>query len=198
MCFYPKKISEKFHAPENSGEAEGANAKGTSATIVCGAVLRFSLQIEIATKEIRRAKFQTSGCGFLIAAAEVLTDEITGQNLRELHAADKSVLETKIETVLGEFPEHRKHCLELCLETLQNAFADFRRFQIEEFAGEKALVCTCFGVSEDTIENVINANSLETVEEVTDVCGAGGGCGSCQFLIQEILDIRHDTSERGL
>jgi len=75
------------------------------------------------------------------------------------------------------------------LETLQDAFADFRAFQIEEFTGEKALICTCFSVSEDTIENLVKENSLETVEEVTDACNAGGGCGSCQPLVQEIIDV---------
>lgn len=190
MSFYPKKVSEKFDAPGNVGTAENVNAKGTSATLACGAVLRFTLQIEIETKEIRQAKFQANGCGFLIAAADVLASEITSKNLREFHGADKSVLETKIERKLDEFPAERKHCLELCLEALNNAFTDFRRFQIEEFAGEKALVCTCFGVSEETIENLIEKKSLRTIEEVTDACSAGGGCGSCQFLIQEILDTR--------
>lgn len=189
MSFYPKKISEKFHAPSNVGKAENLNAKGTGATFACGAVLRFTLQIEIETKQIVEAKFQTNGCGFLIAAADVLADEIKGKNLREFHGANKDILAGRIETELSEFPENRKHCLELCLETLNDAFADFRRFQIEEFAGEKALVCTCFGVSEDAIEKLIEENSLATVEEITAACNAGGGCGSCQFLIQEILDV---------
>jgi bacterioferritin-associated ferredoxin len=35
---------------------------------------------------------------------------------------------------------------------------------------------------------LVRENSLETIEEITDVCGAGGGCGSCQPLIQEIID----------
>jgi NAD(P)H-nitrite reductase large subunit len=65
---------------------------------------------------------------------------------------------------------------------------DFRAFQIEEWSGEKALICTCFGVSEETIENLVKENSLETIEEVTAACNAGGGCGSCQPLIQEIID----------
>ena len=73
-------------------------------------------------------------------------------------------------------------------ETLQTALADFRALQIEEFIGEKALICTCFGVSEETIENLVFEESLATVEEVTDACNAGGGCGSCQPLIQEIID----------
>jgi NifU-like protein len=61
-------------------------------------------------------------------------------------------------------------------------------FQIEEFTGEKALICTCFGVSEETIERVIANNRCETVEEVSQKCNAGSGCGSCQPLIQEIID----------
>jgi NifU-like protein len=71
---------------------------------------------------------------------------------------------------------------------LQDAFADFRAFQIEEFAGEKALICTCFGVSEERIEKAITENNLQTVEEVGEFCRAGTGCGSCQPLIQEIID----------
>jgi NifU-like protein len=186
--FYSEKISDRFHAPENVGNATGANAVGTNATFVCGAVLRLSLRIEKDTKKIVGAKFKTNGCGYLIASADVLTKQIIGKKLNELHGLDKSVLQTQIKSELGEFPENRKHCLELCLETLQFAFAYFRNSQIEEFTGEKALICTCFGVSEETIENVIVENSLETVEEVTAACSAGGGCGSCQPLIQEIID----------
>ncbi|CAA9394415.1 MAG: hypothetical protein AVDCRST_MAG74-1186 [uncultured Pyrinomonadaceae bacterium] len=188
MSFYPPQVSEKFHAPKNVGAAFESNAVGASATFVCGAVLRFTLRIDRQTKKIQEVKFVTSGCGYLIAAADALAEKIAGKSLTELHSLDKRVLEFAIESELGEFSEHRKHCLELATDTLQSALADFRRLQIEEFAGEKALICTCFGVSEETIENLIAEKSLATIEEVTDICSAGGGCGSCQPLIQEILD----------
>jgi len=188
MSFYPPRISEKFNAPKNVGAAVEANAVGASATFVCGAVLRFTLRIDRQTKKIQEMKFVTSGCGYLIAAADALADEMAGVSLAELHSFDKRVLEFAIESELGEFSERRKHCLELATDALQNALADFRRLQIEEFTGEKALICTCFGVSEETIENLIAEKSLATIEEVTDLCSAGGGCGSCQPLIQEIID----------
>ena len=188
MSFYPEKISEKFHAPKNVGKAASANAFGTSATFVCGAILRLTLAIEINTKEILDARFQTNGCGFLIASADVLTEKIIGKRLVELHGLDKQKFQTEIEGELGTFESQRRHCLDLTYDALQNSFADFRLSQIEEFSGEKALICTCFGVSEETIEHLIKEKSLETVEEITDVCNAGGGCGSCQPLIQEILD----------
>jgi NifU-like protein len=188
MKFYPPEISEKFYAPKNTGKADGANAAGTSATFVCGAVLRFSFRIDRRSKKIEQAKFKTNGCGYLIASADALAEKIVGKHLNEPHSFDKQILETEIENEFGDFFEHRKHCLKLVTETLQTALADFRALQIEEFTGEKALICTCFGVSEETIENLVFEESLATVEEVTDACNAGGGCGSCQPLIQEIID----------
>lgn len=188
MSFYPKKISERFHAPQNVGRSNEANAVGMSATFVCGVFLRFSLRIDLSSKVILEVKFQTNGCGYLIAAADVLTEKIVGKRLNKIHNLDREVLRTEIEDALGAFPEQRTHCLDLTLETLQKAFADFRSRQIEEFAGEKALICTCFGVSEETVESLVQNKHFESVEEVTADCGAGGGCGSCQPLIQEIID----------
>ncbi|MDQ3087095.1 MAG: iron-sulfur cluster assembly scaffold protein [Acidobacteriota bacterium] len=194
MNFYPPKINEKFQHPRSVGKVTGANAVGTSASFVCGTFVRFFLRIELETKEIVAVKFKSNGCGFMIAAADVLAEKIVGKKLIELHGSDREILQTNIESELENFPAYRSHCLELCLEALQTAFADFRLFQIEEFAGEKALICTCFGVSEETIENAIKENSPRTVEEVGAVCNAGTGCGSCQFLIQELIGIHKSES----
>ena len=174
---------------QHAGRAAEPNAAGASATFVCGAVLRFTLHIDRATKEIREAKFRTNGCGFAVAAADVLAGKIIGKHPAELHGLDKSVLQKEIEDELGSFDRDRKHCFELAVETLHEAFADFRRAEIEEWAGEKALICTCFGVSEETIEQRIESDELETTEAVTAACGAGGGCGSCRPLIEDILEV---------
>lgn len=189
MNFYPPKISERFHAPTNAGALLGANAVGKNATFVCGAALRIGMQIEIDSKEILQAKFQTNGCGYLIAAADILSELIEGKKISDSKSLEKKNLQSEIENKLGAFSKQRQHCMDLCLETLQNALANFRALRVAEWTGEKALICSCFGVSEETIENLIRINSLETVEEVTKICNAGGGCGSCQFVIQEILDI---------
>ncbi len=194
MAFYPPKINERFAAPRNAGETEKANAVGANATFVCGAVLRFYLRIDAKSKRVVEAKFKTDGCGFAMAAADVLTEIINGKKLSELHGLDDKLLEKKIETALGNFDADRRHCLKLSLETLHRAFAGFRAAQIKEFAGEKALICTCFGVSEDTIENLIKEKSPGSVEQVTDWCRAGGGCGACQILIQELIDVQRRES----
>lgn len=188
MKFYPPKISERCDTPEHAGEMAQASATGTSATFVCGAVLRFSLRIETEAKRICEAKFKTNGCGYAVAAAETLARLVADKYLSELHRLDEAYLRSAIETELEKFPADRAHCLDLAVESLRQSFADFRRRQVEEFTGEKALVCTCFGVSEETVENLVREKSVSTVEQVADLCNAGGGCGSCQPLIQEIID----------
>lgn len=177
MSFYPPNINEKFCNPKYAGNIENAEAKGTGASFVCGAAVRFFLKIE--DKKILEARYKTNGCGFAIAAAENLAENITDKKLTELHG---------LEIREDEFDESRKHCAEIAFDALQDALADFRLSQVEEFTGEKALICTCFGVAEETIETVITDNQAETVEEVGDVCNAGTGCGSCKFLIQELID----------
>ena len=188
MSFYPEKINAKIRQPKYAGTLTDSNGNGTSASFVCGTFVRFFLQIETGAKRIVEARYKTSGCGFVAAAAEVLCAHIAGKKLFELHGLDKNILQTEIENQLGKFPAERAHCLKICLDALQSAFADFRAAQIEEFTGEQAMICTCFSVSEETIGNLIQRKSLSTVEEVTAHCNAGGGCGSCQPLIQDILD----------
>lgn len=193
MSFYPPKVNEKFSAPKNVGKMENEDASGTGATFVCGAVLRLYLRINAASKEILEAKFKTNGCGFSIASAEVLANKIVGKKLIELHGFDGDSMRSEVENELGNFEIQRRHCLDLTLNAVRNAFADFRVRQIVEFTGEKLLICTCFGVSEETIEDLIKTKALESVEQVSDASKAGSGCGSCQPLIQEIIDIiRHE------
>jgi len=187
--FYPDKINALFSAPKRSGKAAKTNAVGTGASFACGSFVRVFLEIDLQTKEIREAKYKTNGCGFAIAAAEVLAEKIVGRKLTELHGLNHAEFLGEIENELGEFSADRRHCAEICFDALQAAFGDFRALQIEEFAGEKALICTCFGISEDTIQSIINENQAETVEEIGDLCNAGTGCGSCRFLIQELIDI---------
>ena len=192
VSFYPEKIDELFSAPKRSGKAARANAVGTGASFTCGCFVRVFLEIDAETKEIRDARYKTNGCGYAIAAAESLAAKIEGQRLTELHGLDHAGLLERIESELGSFPASRAHCAELAFDALQGALTDFRALQIEEFTGEKALICTCFGVSEETIRQVISAQQAETVEEVGDLCHAGTGCGSCRFLIQELIDFQVD------
>ncbi len=186
MKLYPKNVNNYFNSPKNSGLLEKADVNGKWASFICGISVEFSLQINDETKEILQAKFKTNGCGYVVATADFICEKIIGQRLTELHGLED--LENEHREGFGEFPDNRKHCSEICFDALHNALAKYRTAQIEEWTGEKALICTCFGVSEEGIEKEIAEHNLQTVEGVGDFCNAGTGCGSCQPLIQEILD----------
>jgi NifU-like protein len=78
-------------------------------------------------------------------------------------------------------------CVGLACDALLDAIRDYSNAARDDWAGDEALICTCFFVSERTIEREIQNRGLTTVAEVTNACNAGAGCGSCHQLIQEIL-----------
>jgi NifU-like protein len=126
----------------------------------------------------------------MVAFADILAEHVAHKNLGDLHSLQRHKLMEAAEINLGEIPRNRRGCAAACISALRHAFADYRSRQVEEFRGEKALVCTCFGVTEETIENVVQEPGIATVDGVTKRCKAGSGCGSCTMIIQEILDNR--------
>ena len=184
MSYYPARINEHFLNPRNVGEATEANAAGEAGSLACGAILLLTLNIDAQSKRIMDARFKAVGCGYLIAAAAVWTETIKDLSL----ARAASLSDTAVTDWLGEMPPGREHCATLCREALHAALANYHNATREEWAGDEALICTCFGVSEKTIERIIESRSLRTVKEVTRACHAGGGCQSCHPLIVDILD----------
>ena len=176
--------------PVNVGEAEGCNGRGRDVSFVCGTVVSFSLTIDEGV--VLDAKFRTNGCGYMMAAADVLCGYVKGRPLSDLHGLADDDLRGVIVGELGKTDRERRHCVDTCIGAVHAAFADHRKRLIDEFSGEKAIVCTCFGISEEAIEQHIATGAFETVEQITEVSRAGRGCGSCRMLIQEMLDLAHD------
>jgi NifU-like protein involved in Fe-S cluster formation/bacterioferritin-associated ferredoxin len=193
VAVYPPSVNKIFLSARHVGKADAANAAGKAATFVCGSFVRFSIGIDGGQKRITSVKIQTNGCGFMIAAAEVIAEAIEGLFLSDLQGLNDEQLNQLITQHLGLFQPDRDHCQQVCFEAIRGAFFDYRVLQLEEFQGEKALICTCFGVAEETIEQLIDKNSALSVERVGELCNAGSGCGSCRMLIQELID-QHDYS----
>ncbi len=164
------------------------DAEGVAANFSCGSYVKYYLEVDDAGK-ILAADISSNGCGYMVAAADLLAEYVSGRDLRELHGLRGSELRSLIIEDQGELPADRKDCAWSSIEALTSAFSDLRSRRIEEFRGDKALICTCFGVSEEQIETLIGSQKLETVEDVAMACNAGSGCGSCRMLIQELLDL---------
>jgi NifU-like protein len=71
-------------------------------------------------------------------------------------------------------------------EALEEAIMRYRG-QEPSSREESPIVCTCFGISEQTIERVVRENDLLTVLDVTNYTKAGGGCESCHEEIEKII-----------
>jgi len=152
------------------GDAGEPSFTGRAASLNCGAHVRFSIQVD-EEHLISQARFRAAGCNVLIAAASMLTEQVTGLTTAE--AARLSAETT--------------NCAALVREALLDAIREYSNAARDDWTGDEALICTCFFVSERTIEREIQTGGLTTVAEVTRVCNAGAGCGSCHQLIQEIL-----------
>ncbi|MCF8720676.1 (2Fe-2S)-binding protein [Nitrospina gracilis] len=57
---------------------------------------------------------------------------------------------------------------------------------------EEEIICQCFQVSDRVIKTHIREENLQSIEEITAACGAGGGCQSCHMLLQLFLDQHHN------
>jgi len=163
-------LADHFFNPRNVGDAPEPSFTGRSASLSCGAIVRFSIQVDEAHR-VSQARFRAVGCDVLIAAASMLTERVTGMTTAE--AATIVTAST--------------NCAALVRDALLDAIREYSNAARDDWAGDEALICTCFFVSERTIEREIQTHGLTTVAEVTKACNAGAGCGSCHQLIQEIL-----------
>ena len=186
FVIYPKNIANHAAAALERPAGRNSDPQGVAANLSCGSYVRFFVSADDAGR-IHSVTLRSNGCGYMLAAANVLADHVSGQDLRDLHGAKNDELRMMIASALGELPGEREDCVLRCIDALRGAFSDLRSRRIEEFRGEQALICTCFSVTEERIEQLIKDYSLNSVEEVGDACNAGTGCGSCMMLIEELL-----------
>ncbi len=184
-------VGELFFDPQNVGEAMEPNFIGRSASFQCGATLRISLHID-ESQRITEAKFKAAGCTVLVASASLLTNQVIGKTTGE--AASLGQRAEALKGKLGTLPAERSGCPALACEALVSAIRSYSDSARDEWEGDEALICTCFCVSERTIEREIQENKLRTIAAVTAACNAGAGCRSCYPLIEDMVDDYWRTS----
>jgi NifU-like protein len=183
MWEYTDKVKEHFFNPRNVGEIENPDGIGEVGSLACGDALKLTFKLDENGK-IKNAKFKTFGCASAIATSSVLTEIIKGMTIDEA----ARVTNKDIADYLGGLPEQKMHCSVMGREALEAAIENYHSGGTKKHELEGKVICTCFGVTENEIERVISDNNLTTVEEVTNYCKAGGGCGGCRGEIEKIIE----------
>ena len=182
MWEYTDKLKDHFFNPRNVGEIGDPDGVGEVGSLACGDALKLTFKLD-KNGRIQDAKFKTFGCASAIATSSVLTEMIKGKTLEEA----AKVTNKDIADYLGGLPEQKMHCSVMGREALEAAIENYRTGGEKKHELEGTVVCTCFGVTDQEIERVVRENDLTTVEEVTNYCKAGGGCGGCQGEIEKII-----------
>ena len=198
MWDYSEKVLDHYRNPRNVGSIEDADAVGEAGSLACGDSLKLFLKIEDGI--VVDAKFQTFGCGSAVASSSILTEMIIGKPLEEV----RQITNKDIADELGGLPPEKMHCSVMGYEALEDALKNFNKDEyvdLDDLLGKKPqeqkgkIICTCFQITEDTIWDAIKQNGLKTVEEVTNYTKAGGACGKCKSIIQDVIDTYYNKQQ---
>ncbi len=184
MWDYTDKVMNHFLNPRNVGTVEDADGVGEVGSLACGDALTLTFKLDGEGRIIQDVKFKTFGCASAVASSSVLTEIVKGMTLEEA----ERVTNQDIVKQLGGLPEQKMHCSVMGQEALAAAIENYRNKGKGRHEKEGTIVCTCFGVTDEEIKKVIRENDLTTVEQVTNYCKAGGGCGGCHGEIENIIE----------
>ena len=184
MWDYTDKVLDHFRNPRNVGTIEKPDGVGTVGSLACGDALTLMFKLD-ADQRIAEVKFKTFGCASAIASSSALTEMVLGKKVEEA----ERITNQQIAAYLGGLPEQKMHCSVMGREALEAAIHNYRTGEtvVRDLHDEK-IICACFGVSENEVLRVVRENSLTTVEQITNFCKAGGGCGQCKPELQALLD----------
>jgi NifU-like protein len=182
MWDYTEKVKDHFINPRNVGEVANPDGVGEVGSLACGDALKLTFKLD-ENKRIEDVKFQTFGCASAIASSSALTEMIKGMTLEEAEKVNNK----DIAEFLGGLPDQKMHCSVMGKEALEAAIENYRTGSTSVHKLEGRVVCKCFGLTDKEIETVVRDNDLTTVEEVTNYCKAGGGCGGCFGEIEQII-----------
>ena len=121
--YYSKKVLEHFMNPKHLGSIDKADGVGDTKNLRCGDIMRIYIKVgeRQGQKYIKDIKFETLGCGYAIAASDMICDLAQGKTLTEA----KKIKFSDIADKLGKLPVQKIHCAHLAETALKTAIKDY-------------------------------------------------------------------------
>lgn len=110
---YSAAVLDHFKNPRNAGELPDATVQVEVSNPACGDVLQLSAQIEDGC--ILVARFKAKGCVTSVACASLLTEMLSGLNVREAAGMTPG----QVAEALGGLPPSTMHGAQLAVDALQ-------------------------------------------------------------------------------
>lgn len=187
----PDFIYETLERPKFAA-ATPLPAESAAGNLSCGCVVFIEVSFTNVSEELT-CRYRTNGCPYMVAAAESAAGYLTGRAPVSLKGEPDSLIRQAISSHLGPIPAERSGCVQSVVEAVMLAFSGMRRRRIGEGSAGSILVCSCFGVAEDSIVEYLRRNPAADLADVGRDLRAGFGCGSCRMTILAIIDeIRAD------
>ena len=198
---FSKKVKEYFIRPKRLGllserQIDPATERlllGEAGSIARGDALRLSLRVRAADEIILECGYQNFGSGMPLASASSFCALATGKSLSDADRLTALDLDRDLEG-LPELHQRKSRCWSLGMLS-DNALRKFRQQPPREKSpASETPVCTCYQVSEATLERAIRLRGLKTLDELQTATKACAGCNTCRPDVEAILArcLRHE------
>lgn len=185
---YTDVVKDHFMNPRNlwqEGEEFEADGVGEVGSLACGDQMRVGIKVE--DDKIKDLRWLTYGCASAIASTSMMSEMAIGMSLAEAYKlTPKAIMDE-----LGGLPEHKFHCSVLGDKALRAAIDNYlesKGLPNPYKANSATIICECKNVTDQMIEDLVAADKVKTVADLTALTGAGTGCGKCLGKLQEAIE----------
>ena len=116
---YTPQVIEHYENPRNIGTVADADGTATVGSAAAGEMMKLTLKVS--EDVIVAAKFRAFGCPTAIASASVLTEMVTGIDVREA----LQITAARLSEALGRLPLDKQRYADAAENVLKTAIADF-------------------------------------------------------------------------
>jgi len=118
MDLYRDFILDHYHKPHNFGRISDPDIDNKLGNPFCGDQIGITIKLSANKKKLSGINFEGTGCAISIASASLLTDYVTGKEVKEIMDLKKD----KVLALLGiSLSPSRLKCALLPLEAIQSA-----------------------------------------------------------------------------